>query len=293
VCEVTENPETARAVAAAQAVARAHSVACEDAVVLAGGSNVLVHLRLAAVVARVMTGTALLHGDVERWLAGEVAVGAFLGARGLAVAPSDVLPPGPHEHDGLWMTFWAFVEHDPSRSLPDPAELGGSLHELHAALAGFPGELAPLSDVRDWLDRLAAELHPSPRLTTQDRDLLRSELQALTPTVFESSLPAQAIHGDASMSNLLRTDNGLIWNDLEDVCVGPVHWDVAGLVVEARARGAGEAFVADVLRAYGGPELDELDDFIAAHLLYMTVWRAFAAQRRRQTQDSADVSVSH
>jgi Ser/Thr protein kinase RdoA (MazF antagonist) len=190
------------------------------------------------------------------------------------------------------MTFWEFVDHDASGALPCAAELGNSLRELHAALAGFPGELGPLSDVRDWLDRLLAELHPSPRLSAQDRDRLRSHLQALTPTVFESALPAQAIHGDASMSNLLRTDNGLIWNDLEDACVGPVHWDVAGLVVEARARGESEAFVADVLRAYGGLDLEELNDFIAAHLLYTTVWRAFAAQRRRQTQDSADVSVS-
>jgi hypothetical protein len=274
---MTENPGAARALAAARAVALANSVACEDAVVVAAGSNVMVHLKPAPVLARVMTGTAVLHGDVARWLAGEVAVGAFLGERGLAVSPSDVLAPGPHQHDGLWMTFWEFVEHDASGALPCAFELGGSLRELHTALADFPDELGPLSDVRDWLDRLAGELHPSPTLSAQDRDLLRSHLQALTPTVFESSLPAQAIHGDASMSNLLRTDDGLIWNDLEDACVGPVHWDVAGLVVEARARGASEAFVADFLRAYGGVELEELDDFIAAHLLYTTVWRAYAA----------------
>jgi aminoglycoside/choline kinase family phosphotransferase len=89
------------------------------------------------------------------------------------------------------------------------------------------------------------------------------------------------------MSNLLRTDDGLIWNDLEDACVGPVHWDVAGLIVDARARGESEAFVADFLRAYGGLELEELDDFIAAHRLYTTIWRAFAAQRRPQTRTAA------
>ncbi len=178
------------------------------------------------------------------------------------------------------MTFWAFVEHDASRPLPGAHELGGSLRELHAALADFPGELGQLSDVRDWLDRLLAELHPSPGVTPQDRDVLRSQLRELTSSVFESSLPAQAIHGDASISNLLRSENGLIWNDLEDTCVGPVHWDVAGLVTDARARGASEAFVADFLRAYGGPDLEELDPFIAAHLLYTTVWQAFDAQRR-------------
>ena len=290
---MTEKPGTARALAAARAVALANSVACEDAVVVAAGSNVLVHLKPAPVIARVMTGTAVLHVDVERWLAREVAVGAFLGKRGLAVPPSDVLAPGPHQYEGLWMTFWEFVEHDASRPLPRAHELGGSLRELHAALADFPGQLGQLSDVRDWLDRLLAELHPSPRLTPQDRDLLRSHLQELTPSVFESSLPAQAIHGDASISNLFRTDNGLIWNDLEDTCVGPVHWDVAGLIIEARARGGSEDYVADFLRAYGGLDIEELSDFIAAHLLYMTVWQAFVAQRRPQTRNSADVSVSH
>ncbi len=276
---MTEKAVTERAFAAAVAVALANSVACEDAVVVAAGSNVLVHLKPAPVIARVMTGTAVLHGDVERWLAREVAVGTFLGERGVSVAPTDVFAPGPHQRDGLWMTFWEFVEHDPSRALPRADELGSSLRDLHAALADFPGELGQLNDVRDWLDRLAGELNPSPSITAQDRDLLRSHLQDLTPTVFQSSLPAQAIHGDASISNLLRTDKGLIWNDLEDVCVGPVQWDVAGLVVEARRLEGSGTYVADFLRAYGGLDPEELEDFIAAHLLYTTIWQAFRAQQ--------------
>ena len=154
-----------RALAAARAVALANSVACEDAVVVAARSNVLVHLKPAPVIARVMSGTAVLHDDVGKWLAREVAVGTFLGERGLAVAPSDVLAPGPHHADGLWMTFWEFVEHDASGSQPSAPELGGSLRELHAALAEFPGELGQLSEVRDWLDRLLAGLRPAPGLT--------------------------------------------------------------------------------------------------------------------------------
>jgi hypothetical protein len=53
----------ASSLAAAQAVAREHGVACDEAVRIAAGSNVLVHLKPAPVVARVMTGTAVLqHG---------------------------------------------------------------------------------------------------------------------------------------------------------------------------------------------------------------------------------------
>ena len=178
------------------------------------------------------------------------------------------------------MTFWALAEHAADPPLPRADELGASLRELHAALAAFPGELGPLADVRDWLDRLLTGLRPSPARSAQDIEALRARLHALTPTVFASPLPAQAIHGDASLGNLLRTGDRLLWNDLEDVCAGPVHWDLAGLVTDARARGCDEAFVTELLRAYGGPALGELDDFVAAHLVYTTIWRAFSDQGR-------------
>ena len=273
----------ASALAAAQAVAREHGVACDEAVRIAAGSNVLVHLKPAPVVARVMTGTAVLHDDVEQWLAREVAVGVFLAERtDLVVAPSEVLPPGPHEHDGLWMTLWRFVAHDAHAPPPQPRELGRSLRELHAALADFHGDLTPLSEIRDWLARLLAELRPSPPLTQQDIDWLRLKLDALTPAVFESSLPAQALHGDASMSNLLRTESGLVWNDFEDVCAGPVAWDIAGLVTSARARGQSATFTEELLAAYGDPGVEDLEAFLEAHALYDVVWQAFEARADRR-----------
>jgi len=283
----------ASSLAAAQAVAREHGVACDDAVRIAAGSNVLVHLKPAPVVARVMTGTAILHDDVEQWLAREVAVGTFLAERtDSVVAPSDILPPGPHEQDGLWMTLWKFVAHDAQAPPPEPRELGRALRELHAVLADFPGDLAPLSEVRDWLERLLAELRPSPLLTRQDIDWLRSRLDALTPAVFESSLPAQALHGDASMSNLLRTESGLLWNDLEDVCAGPVAWDVCGLVTSARARGHSATAMDELLAAYGDPGVEDLEAFLEAHALYDVVWQAFEGRRRPQAMERAAASLA-
>jgi hypothetical protein len=286
-------PVEASALAAAQAVAREYGVACDEAVRIAAGSNVLVHLKPAPVVARVMTGTAVLHDDAEQWLAREVAVGAFLAERtDLAVPPSDILPPGPHEQDGLWMTLWKFVPHDEHALPPEPRELGRSLRALHAGLADFPGDLAPLSEIRDWLARLLAQLRPAPPLTHRDLDGLRFELDALTPAVFEGSLPAQALHGDASMSNLLRTDSGLVWNDLEDVCAGPVAWDVAGLVASARARGHSEKFVEELLVAYGEPGVGRLETFLDAHALYEVVWHAFEARRRPSAMKRAATSLA-
>jgi hypothetical protein len=281
------------ALAAAQAVARAHGVACDEAVQIAAGSNVLVHLKPAPVVARVMTGTALLHDDPERWLVREVAVGTFVAGRtDSVVPPTDLLPPGPHERDGLWMTLWKFVPHDAQAPPPEPIELGRSLRALHVALADFRGDLAPLSGIRDWLAGLIDELRPSPELTRQDIDWLRGRLEALTPTVFESSLPAQALHGDASLSNLLRTPGGLVWNDLEDVCAGPVAWDVAGLVTSARHRGQDAKYVAEFLAAYGDPGVDDLERFLEAHALYDVVWQAFEARRRPQAMRRAAATLA-
>ncbi len=275
-----------RALTAAQAVAREHGVACDDAVRIAAGSNVLVHLKPAPIVARVMTGTAVLHDDPEQWLAREVAVGVFLAGRTDAVvAPTDLLPPGPHERDGLWMTLWEFVAHDAHAPSPEPREVGRALRALHTALAGFPGDLAPLSGIRDWLARLLGELRPSAALTRKDIDWLRAQLEALTPAVFESELPAQPLHGDASLSNLLRTDRGLVWNDFEDVCAGPVAWDLAGLVASTSDP---EALVA----AYGGPGLEDLDAFLAAHALYDVIWQSHEARRRPQAMERAAASLA-
>jgi hypothetical protein len=281
-----------RALRAACAVVGAYDLPCEEAVVLPGASNVLVHLKPTPAVARVMTATAVLHDDVESWLAREVTVGAFLTERGLAVSPTRLMPPGPHQRDGLWMTVWDYVPHDSSGILPRASELGHSLRRLHAALAEFAGELEPLLGIREWLERLLDELQPAPWLSSIDIESLRASLYELTPRVFDSSQPAQALHGDAGIGNLLRTDKGLLWNDLEDVCTGPVAWDVAGVVVSAGARGASDAFIEELLCAYGGPHVDELSDFIAADELYTTIWQSYEAQRHQQAEGRAAARVA-
>lgn len=283
----------ASALEAAQAVARRGGVNCDDAAVIAAGSNVLVHLKPAPVVARVMTGTALLHDDVEQWLAREVAVGAFAAEHSdLVVPPTDRLAPGPHCQDGLWITLWKFVAHDAAAPLPAASKLGRSLQGLHAVLADFPGDLAPLSEMGDGLQRLLAELRPTPWLTQQDIDSLHVELAALAPAVFGGSLPRQAIHGDASISNILQTSGRLVWNDLEDVCVGPVAWDVAGLATSASARGGNAGFVETLFDAYGDPGVERIEPFVAAHALYEVVWQAFEARRQPRAIKRAVASLT-
>jgi phosphotransferase family enzyme len=269
-----------QAFAAACAVAEEHGVLCERAAVIHAGSNVLVHLRPSPVVARVMTGTVALHDDPEVWLGREVSVLSFLAASDLAVAPSSLIAPGPYESGGLWMTFWESVEHRRSADLCDGAErLGRALRELHDALAGFSGELGGFVDLRHDIERLRRQLRPSVTLSAEKIDSLGERLLALGETVFGTSLPAQALHGDASLMNLLCTLEGLVWNDFEDTLRGPVHWDVAGYLISLEYRGADSAFVQRALDAYGGIDRRELAPFTEAHEVYDEIWRLYDAQR--------------
>jgi aminoglycoside phosphotransferase len=268
-----------RGVGAACSVAREHGVPCGGAAVVHSGSNVLVHLRPSPVVARVMTGTVALHGDPERWLAREVAVLEFLAPTGLAVAPSPLVEPGPYEADGLWMTLWDRVEVEGTTEADDPARLGGALRELHDALAGFPGELARFGDLQQDIERLRRQLRPSAELSEAKIESLGERLSALE-TVFDSALPTQALHGDASIYNLLSTPQSFVWNDFEDTFRGPVHWDLAGYAMSLEYSGADANFVQLMLDAYGGGDRQELAPFVAAHEVYDEIWRLYDAQRR-------------
>jgi hypothetical protein len=121
-------------VAAAVALARAHGVPVSEPRVVRDLSNVLVALPPAELIARVATTTAAARRDGAReWLAREVSMARFLAGCGAAVvAPARAPPPGPHEHDGLVVTFWRLVEVDPER--PSPSETGLALRRLHGHL---------------------------------------------------------------------------------------------------------------------------------------------------------------
>ncbi len=276
-----------RARAAAGAVAAAHGLKLDEAAVIFSGSNVLVHLRPDPVVARVMTGTVALHDDPRRWLGREVSVLDFLAPSGLAVSPSRLIAPGPHCHDGLWMTFTEWVPEvaaAPEVRSPvyvdDARELGRMLRQLHDALRPYDGALGGPWELRGDIERLIGQLRPA---DAQQRDAIFSlseRLKALRTVVFQSSLPTQALHGDVSLRNLLRTPRRLVWNDFEDTFRGPLHWDVASAVGSLRIHGADARSVREMLKAYGWDDERELSPFLVAQEVYDQIWRMYDRQRR-------------
>jgi aminoglycoside phosphotransferase (APT) family kinase protein len=271
-----------RALAAAGAVAAAYGLAQDEAVVIHSGSNVLVHLRPAPVVARVMTGTVALHDDPARWLEREISVLQFLAPSALAVAPSALIAPGPHHHDGLWMTFTEWIaDVEPATQLDDAHRLGRALRDLHDELRPFEGDLGNLCDLREDIERLHDQLRPADAREADAISSFRARLDALREVVFESTLPTQALHGDVSLSNLLHTPQRLVWNDFEDTFRGPVHWDLAGYVISLRTRGANSRFVRRMLNAYRWDDEHELAPFTAAHHVYDEIWQMYDRQRCR------------
>jgi Ser/Thr protein kinase RdoA (MazF antagonist) len=276
-----------RAVAAASATAAACGMAPDEAVVIYSGSNVLVHLRPAQVVARVMTGTIALHADPQRWLEREIAVLEFLAPTRLAVAPSRWMAPGPHCNDGLWMTFTEWVADvapalDGRSGVPadDARELGRMLRNLHERLRFFEGELGGLRELRDDIERLLSQIRPTSTAQRAAIASLAERLNAFETSVFESNLPTQALHGDVSLRNVLRTPQRALWSDFEDTFRGPVHWDVASAVGSLRMHGADARSVRAMLDAYGWLDERELAPFIAAQEVYDEIWRLYDGERR-------------
>lgn len=280
--------------AAALRVAGELGLPTTDPRVLSERGNLLVHLAPAPVLARVATLTAWTRRDPAAWLAREVAVAGWAAARGgPVVAPSALVPPGPHHAGGFVLTFWEHRVTVPRRA--HGTELGAALARLHIAADGHPG-LPWLAPVREQVDDA---LHALERDRVLDGDLLVA-LQARHADVLAGLAGAGSadivLHGDAHAGNLLccagpgGADEWL-WSDLEETCTGPPEWDLAVLAggpgADATAVLAGYAEVA----GRPIPRPAELAPFRRARELEAAVWllamahlhperyRALAAER--------------
>ena len=206
-------PTTAEAVAASVAVAERLGLPSEDPVIVAEGYSVRVRLDPAPVLTRVVTLGRLLRGEPRPWMQREVEVSRYLSARGAAVVPPwDT--PGPHQGGGLDVTLWKWLE--PEAGSVPPRVFGPMLKDLHDALADYDADLpalvGPLTDI-------AAALEAS------DDRVLHEAAAVLVPLA--PFWPCRPLHGDAHTGNMLMTLAGPKWMDFEDVCVGPVEWDLS------------------------------------------------------------------
>lgn len=252
---------TKRAVAAAVSVASTYGIKVDEPYILADAYSLRVHLRPAPIVARIGTITPVLRSPIESWLAREISVVEFLASRNVAViTPSDFLPAIPHQFDGLFMTFWRYVQ-PTSDIFPDSAIAAQMLAELHTVLRDYSGELPllapPLNDIPRGIKRL---YQAGDRLPESDLRLLQDTYENLLSQITNSVDSLQPLHGDANISNLIPTVEGLLWNDFEDTCSGAIAWDLINLDDAGRA-------------AYpNAPDAATLEPYFKLRQLHAIVW---------------------
>lgn len=171
--------------------------------------------------------------DVTDWLAREGVP---------AVRPSPLIPLEPVRSDDFSMTFWELVDVAEDHQPYAPAD-HAVCAALHAALAAYPGALPFLAPFNESLPAMMQALEGSPHLTDDDLDRAHAEWQALRPVLasaeaFRSRFPEvdlQPIQGDTPSHNVIRSTAGLVFGAFEDVCRGPIEWDLAGHGPEATA----------------------------------------------------------
>ena len=206
-------PTTAHAVAASVAVAAHLGLTCDAPVVVAEGYSVRVRLDPTPVLTRVVTLGRLLRGEPRPWMLREVEVSRYLSALGTPVVPTWD-PPGPYLGDALDVTLWTWLK--PEVGTVAPQVFGAMLKDLHDALAQYSADLpvlvGPLTDIGS-------------ALKVSDNPVLHEAAAVLVPLAM--TWPRRPLHGDAHTGNVLMTVEGPKWMDFEDVCVGPVEWDLA------------------------------------------------------------------
>lgn len=249
--------------------------------------NVLVHLAPSPVVVRVPSLEFLPTEEraaqqrrelaVAGWLADNQETPANSGAgdpgpagSGVAVVrPSPLVPREPALVGGRSVTFWEFVtEVDPFSALTTPEAMEERLVEqagwtagLHARLADYPGQLPLMTPFSSELDTMLAQLRAHPGELTRD-ELARVDQEHTVLSTLVNELPerfpdarVQPLHGDAPAYNLLRTGDGWLFSDFEEVTSGPVELDLALIgprAVEEYERVSGTAIDRSLLNVLEG-----------------------------------------
>lgn len=196
---------------------------------LRNSQHISVRLLPHDVVARAMRAGA---PEATARLTLEVDIAHHLVGNGAPVAgPAADWPAGPHIEDGFVITLWQFVEHAAADG-DDPRHVSAAadaLGRVHRALSDYRGELPSFWLKLDRCERLLDNHATTPALGAGDREFLRSAYGLLRETV--TRLPSEPIpiHGDAHLGNVLITPQGAVWNDFEDVSLGPREWDVGWL----------------------------------------------------------------
>ena len=212
--------EVSRAVAAAMSTASALDLTVDDAVVLHNSNKLALRLMPCDVFARV----AYVGQEVAQF---EVELAQRLAETDSPVAALEPrVEPLVYERDGFAVTLWTYY---PPVSPPEvlAVDYANALTQLHAGMRKLDVTTPHFMDRVAEAQQLVASRDHTPALTDADRELLRHSLGSLGRAIGERHAPEQLLHGEPHPGNVLSTNSGLLFIDLETCCRGPVEFDLA------------------------------------------------------------------
>ena len=210
-----------RAVAAGMATATALDLRVDDAVVLHDSNRLAVRLLPCDVLARV---APVAH---HAGAAFEVEVARQLAATESPVAESEPrAEPRVYLRDGFAVTLWTYYDPVPPQDIA-PSEYAKALERLHAGMRQIEVTAPHFTDRVEEAQGLVSSRDLTPELAAADRELLSETLTTLRRTITDRGADEQLLHGEPHPGNLLLTEKGPLFVDLETCCRGPVEFDIA------------------------------------------------------------------
>ncbi len=242
-----------RAVDAALASASAAGLTVDDATVINDSNQIAVRLLPADALARVAYEVHQAGAEFE------VEVARRLTQAGSPVGTLDPrVEPRVHLRDGFAVTLWTYYESLPSRITPP--EYAQALQRLHASMRQVEMVAPHFTDRVASARSLLADRVRTPELGDAERALLNKTLDSLTASMSSRGTEEQLLHGEPHPGNLLHTQRGPLFVDLETCCRGPVEFDLAHTPE-------------DVTEHYPGVDEDLLIECRILVLAMITTWR--------------------
>ncbi len=212
--------DVSRARAAAISTAAALGLPVDDAIVVHNSNKLALRLLPCDVFARVAhVGQEVAQLEVEL-------------AQRLAETDSPVarleprVEPRVYERDGFAITLWTFYESVTPQD-HSPADYARALERLHAGMAKLAVTTPHFTDRVAEAQQLVGSRDHTPALADADRELLSTTLRSRRRAIGDRGAAEQLLHGEPHPGNVLSTENGLRFIDLETCCRGPIEFDLA------------------------------------------------------------------
>lgn len=247
-----EITHVARAIAAATSIATSLDLPADDAVVLHDSNKLALRLTPCDVFARV----APLGQEVARF---EVDLAQRLVAAGAPLASLEPrVDPRVYVRDGFAVTLWTY--YPPVSPGPSPADVAKALKRLHDGMRTVDLPSPRFTDRITEAQEIVADPARSPELADADRALLGGRLAGLRRAIDDRGAVEQLLHGEPHPGNVLGTEHGPLFIDLETCCRGPVEFDLAHVPEAVSAH-------------YPGIDRELLDDCRQLVLAMVAAWR--------------------